>query len=373
MGFGYLFILGYKRMAKKIIEDDAGCTCEASCNIDSVNFLNSIFILIVLLLHHGGYTTNYVTFLSHYRITLVLQKLAVGGFVFLSGFKLALSKISVPLAVFLRERFLRIHLLYVIALTIFSFTAYPRLNDGQLPNLANFCVHMVGMQSVFPDLFQPNYYTLWYVSVLYLCYVFFMISRRSLERPLKFILIVILTVASVVVFRKIGDVIELKIFQRDLSVYIALFGFGMISSRILPLISKCGSTLLLVSTVFGFLVLTGFYNLITVNTWYESSVEFVLIMMGTIPFYWSSLNYLPRIRVSRKVALVVGRISYVSFCVFLFHRSVWAAMTLAWDNRSFGQWLFIVPVGLVVIFSVCYWVQRAYDYIGNSMYSVEKH
>jgi len=53
-------------------------------------------------------------------LSYLLQKFAVGGFLFLSGYKLALSKRDEPAQTFLLNRFLRIYPLYFLAVVLFS-------------------------------------------------------------------------------------------------------------------------------------------------------------------------------------------------------------------------------------------------------------
>lgn len=62
--------------------------------VDNVTLMNLLFIAIVLFLHHVNYTQDYLWIMSHRFINLyksgisqILQKLAVGGFSLLSGYK----------------------------------------------------------------------------------------------------------------------------------------------------------------------------------------------------------------------------------------------------------------------------------------------
>ena len=124
----------------------------------SIYLLHTVFIFIILFLHHWGYTENYFKLVSKYNFILFLQKLSVGGFFFLSGYKMAKYKLADPVKNFIVNRFFRIYILYVISLVLFSFTAYPHLNNGDLPSIKNFLVHILCFQSILPDLFQKNYH-----------------------------------------------------------------------------------------------------------------------------------------------------------------------------------------------------------------------
>jgi len=52
-------------------------------NDSQINFIpiiNSLFISIILYLHHGSYVNNYFLVFSDLGVNLLLQKFAVGGF-----------------------------------------------------------------------------------------------------------------------------------------------------------------------------------------------------------------------------------------------------------------------------------------------------
>ena len=148
----------------------------------TVDFLNTIFIVMVLYLHHSMYTTYAIKLLPELNFNLFLQKMAVGGFCFLSGYKLTLSKIHTPVKAFIINRFFRIYLLYLAAVICFSVIVYPYLNYGRFPDLGTVLVNASGFQSVVPGLFGTGYLTLWFISFLFLCYIFFLAARKSVHK-----------------------------------------------------------------------------------------------------------------------------------------------------------------------------------------------
>ena len=58
--------------------------------VNSIVLLTTVFILTVLLLHHGSYTHDYIWQLRQIEVNKYLQQMAVGGFLFLSGYCLVI-------------------------------------------------------------------------------------------------------------------------------------------------------------------------------------------------------------------------------------------------------------------------------------------
>lgn len=334
-----------------------------SNRIDPVELLSAVFIVVVLFLHHRGYTTDYSWLLPKYKITLFLQKLSIGGFIFLSGFKLAKSKLSEPARSFAINRFFRIYLLYLLALIVFSFTAYPHLNKGAFPSWPNFILHAFCIQSIVPYMIQRNYHTLWFVSILFCCYGFFVLTREALQMPYFFFVVLLIALLCIFAIHHIGAMYDVNIFQRYLNTYLAFFAFGMIYSKIQKRIDILNVKLLLCLFLVGFLGLTLLYNTIRINTWYESLTEFFLILISTLPLYCITFKMAPKLYLSNQVVRTLKCISYSSLCIFLFHRPIWAVMETIWDSRSFYQWLFIMVIGIPTIFTLSYVTQSTYDRI----------
>ncbi|MGD1895594.1 MAG: acyltransferase family protein [Phormidesmis sp.] len=205
--------------------------------VDSTVYMTLIFVAVVLLLHHVNYTTDYLWEVTHrffnpyeIRIDKLLQKFAVGGFLLLSGYKLSISKLSEPAGQFLINRIKRIYPLYLIAIWVFSFSAYPYL-AGEMPSRPNLMVHILGLQSVFPNLFQTNFLTIWFVSTLFCCYLLFLWLRKYLRRSSAFLIRVALFLVATALIRQIAGTYNIAAFTEDFDTYTLFFCSGMLCAQ----------------------------------------------------------------------------------------------------------------------------------------------
>jgi peptidoglycan/LPS O-acetylase OafA/YrhL len=336
--------------------------CE-KIKINTIEFLNTIFIFVVLFLHHSNYTTDYFSLFSQYNVTLYLQKLSIGGFIFLSGFKLTNSKSLTSFRAFFINRFFRIYLLYLISLFFFSFTAYPYLNSGEFPSLPNIILHIFCIQSIVPDLFQANYHTLWFVSILLCCYIFFLFTRKIIQKPPLFYLCLFLTSFGVFGLHKLAKHFNIAIFDKDFIIYLTFFALGMIYSNSRNKIERVNNGVLCLLFITGFVGLILFYSDISIKIVNKSTVELFFILISTIPFYLLAFKIVPKINLFSSFSLLISFMSYSSFCVFLFHRSIWAVMSSIFSARHFSQWLFIIVLGVPTIFLSSYLIQIKYDHV----------
>lgn len=327
----------------------------------TIELLNTIFIFIILFLHHASYTTNYFSILSEYKVTFFLQKLSVGGYFFLSGFKLAKGKISDSSKDFIVNRFFRIYPLYLLAVIAFSFTAYPYQREGELPSLPNIIVHVLCIQSILPGMFQANCPTIWFVSVLFFCYGFFLLARKKLQRTFLFFLFLFLSSLSIFAMHVIGKEMGFAFFDRDSITYLVFFALGMVYSDSRKIIDGLDNWILCNLFILGFAGLIWFYNENYLNFWYTAPAELFLILISTVPLFLLAFKAVPTQVLSISVSQFLSWVSYSSFCVFMFHRPIWSVMATIWSERSLPQWLFILGFGVPTIFASCYLIQRIYE------------
>ena len=184
-----------------------------STKLNSIVMLTVVCLLSVLILHHPTYTLDYLSPIRKFYVHDFLQKFAVGGFIFLSGFKMAKSKASNTIKEFLINRFLKIYPLYLLALILFSFIVYPDFNNDIFPSWKNFVLHAFAFQSIFPDLFQANYHTIWFISIIFICYGFFLLLRRFLDNLGIFFLLSFVICLAIPALRHLFSLLGLNIFQ----------------------------------------------------------------------------------------------------------------------------------------------------------------
>ncbi|MEL6158127.1 MAG: acyltransferase [Cyanobacteria bacterium J06623_5] len=339
-------------------------------NLDAVLLLNVVFVVLVLLLHHGQYTYDFIKPLRALAINRYLQKVAVGGFLFLSGYKLTKSKLATPSLDFLKNRFLRIYPLYFIALLVYTFTVYVQKHDT-LPTLKTFFVHVFLLQTVVPELFGRNYLTIWFVSVLLFCYLFFLAMRRLLVTNLMAYGVMTLSVClGVCLIRAFFAERDIIVFMRFFEVYLSFFAVGMTYAIYEQAITRffCRKSVAIAyaGTFTALLTLLMAVYIQRFNSMDSISLrlfEFLAILLTTIPLYFYAFTNASRLKVNRMTTSILLLGSSGSFCIFLFHRPVWSVMVEVWSNRSVFQALYILVMGIpLIVFCSCQ-IQRSYNNI----------
>jgi peptidoglycan/LPS O-acetylase OafA/YrhL len=328
--------------------------------LNPVHVINSLLISIVLYLHHSSYTNNYFSILTKYHINGLLQKFAIGGFFFFSGLKISISYFDYKITSFAINRFLRIYILYLVSLIIASFTLYPFLNNGLYPTINNFIFHVLCIQTIFPNYYQHNYHTLWFVSILMYCYLLFIILRNDIPNLKKFIvklisIIVLISTVSLYTFDK-----TYKIFSFDFSVYLLFFSIGMLASRYT--ISTKNIYCFAIGLI-GNILLFIIYNKIVINTWYEYLVYLSFIILSNLALFKLLCVCVKSINFTKDIKRIISYYSFASFCIFLLHRSIWSIMAYIYPKGTLLQWVYIIFLGIPIIVYCSHLMQRCFNLI----------
>jgi peptidoglycan/LPS O-acetylase OafA/YrhL len=342
----------------------------------SVNLLTSVLIILILYLHHTNYTIS-LNLLDIKPLNTYLVRLSVGGFIFLSAYKLTKSKYSETTSIFLRNRFLRIYPLYAIALILYTFSVYPATHTGQPPSSANLMVHFLLLQTVFIDWFGPLYQTLYFVSLLFLYYLLFILTRKTLPKKQLFYLLTLTIFVCGLIIHIISNKLGIKIFSNLFFIYYYFFISGMIygfyENKIDSYYKKLNNlsrnfllVLFFISSII-YMIILNFLNK-NMLTYFEPEILCIpLILLVTIPLYISFLCLNIQAKDSKQcIVNIVNKIAYSSFCIFLFHRFIWTIMSFFWidlTKKTFTHWLLIVPIGFIAIFLFSYKIQGIWDLI----------
>lgn len=339
--------------------------------LDNIAWMNFLFILLVLLLHHVNYTQDYLWDITHrfinpYEsgISQIFQKLAVGGFLFLSGYKLAIAKRSEPAREFLLKRFLRIYPLYFLSVVLFSLTVYPHIN-GERPTFGNFAIHALALQAWLPNFYQNNYLTIWFVSNLLFCYFMFILLRRYLSNTGDFSLAVLVIVLSINLIKIVSlNLYKIEMFSGHFDTYFLFFAFGMLLSRQHEQSATCArkrfffSFLILITCAVSFVFMNLF---LSPNEPSYPIIERVFVLGFTLPTFYLLLRMPIQESLSTRLAYTINYVGSASFCVFLFHRPIWTVMYEFTPEKSYLQSLFILGLGIPLIFIFSYQVQSFYN------------
>ena len=328
--------------------------------ITTVEFLNSLFIIVILYLHHSMYTIYHIKLLPEFNLNLYLQKLAVGGFFFLSGLKMTQSKSETPVGDFISNRFFRIYILYVLAVICYSMIVYPYLNFGRFPDFKNIIIHALGIQSIFPGLFGSGYLTLWFISFLFLCYAFFLLSRKTVQTPPLFGAVLGGSILFILAANHFGKQYGIAIFRKDICIYLVYFGMGMFYAVNKKRHEKTNLIFMISTIVLG---LSGSLYFFTYKPKIPAQEFFtiVLYLASHMAFYMLMFKAFGRYHPSKQMKSLLVYLSFASFCVFLFHRPVWSVMNLVWFKASLLHSLYIIVFIPFCIFIGCHRLQREYN------------
>jgi len=290
-------------------------------------------------------------------------------------------------------------------------------------------------------MFGEIYLTIWFVSILFFCYGFFVFSRKDIYKPIVFfskLSVVVIFISSCYLYTFENS---LKIFMKDFSIYLLFFTAGMFCSKVQ--LTEDYNCLHIGNGILGSLLLLIIYKAVYINTWYEYAVYCLLVLSTNMSLLYllcvllhknnlvamnkdSLFKYFPAsfLRLiknkylhlanvvlsaalmlllhnmiyintwfeyivssfftvsfctsflyllfvllslspppSKRIIKLLSKYSYASFCVFLFHRSIWGSMALLWPKGSFAQWFFVIVVGIPIIITLSYFIQLFYNFI----------
>ncbi|MEM9946348.1 MAG: acyltransferase [Cyanobacteria bacterium P01_D01_bin.36] len=340
--------------------------------VNSIVLLTTVFILTVLLLHHGSYTHDYIWQLRQIEVNKYLQQMAVGGFLFLSGYKLMASKATTRIEAFWRNRLMRIYPPYLLALVAYSFTDYVYRQE-RLPSFGNFLLHAGLLQSVLPNLLGESYRTLWFVSLLFCCYGFFLLMRRLVSRVWLYLAVNMLVVAGINGIRGVFSSWGVTVFIESFEVFVLFFSCGMLAFAHRQKVSAliCRNVRLYQAITMVTAVGLAAVKLFAIASGISKTPAFyyfdlVSIFLTTIPLYLLFLSGVVEVRLKKGLLTqLIQKISVASFFVYLFHRPIWSVLASVWTGSGFVHSLYIFVVGLPIIFAVSYWGQTAYTGMVN--------
>lgn len=334
----------------------------AAQSFDAVNAMNVLFCGIVLFLHHQSYTIDFFEFLRTSGVVRWISQLAVGGFMFLSGYKLTLSKTNTPASIFIRNRLLRLYPPY-LAVTLFLFAAITYVTRHEMDaqsSIMNLIIHILCLQTWFPDLFGINIFTVWFVSSIFTLYSFFLLTRKLIEYPVRFLAVLTLTSVIVLTIEKSSPNWDIQVFQRDMGSFFIFFGAGMLSARRINL-TKMRRFVLIFIAIVAFAFFIALNTVLLIYTPFGSILQTVLPLIGCIPLLILGISSSRATHRQVNYKRIFSAISYSTYFIYLLHRPIWILMEKLWNTRSIWQWVYISIFGPILIFAFAYVGQKFYD------------
>jgi len=300
----------------------------------------------IIIIHHMD---DYSGQMFASRIDTIVNYVCLGLFVYLSGYVLARryqSFLSIADCwTFLKKRFLRIYPLYAIALTLFLILGLTSLNAKSwvfhylIPVdtlLAPYCVHPIG--------------TLWFISVIVFYYFLFVVIVYYYNNS-KLILVSFAVMILLAVTNLFCSTVD-----KRLIIYLPMFAIGLYVG-INNIDKYFENKALLLLSILLFFVMSYCYVY-----FYISKVKYLIQIAFMI------LSIIPAIVICKyldgHLALdkVIKKLSYASFCMYLFHRIVFSLLLTIWTPSSEVLNLcYLFVVGLPITYVAASFIQRRYD------------
>lgn len=375
--------------------------------LPELDILRIVSILIVVILIHipNDYANSFYIDLDPYNIFLFHTSgidVAMGSFVFISGFGLYLNKNNrninsfEKLITFLKKRIMRIFPLYWVVLILFIiYIGFSNIDTLYL------LAHVLGLQILVAPLFGPPILTIWFIGVITLYYLIYLFLSflGSIKRIIPASIAILFLFASLNVF---FGLVEYRFFY-----YYLIFIGGIITAnvftspqyaniktklnkhKVIPLIlSICVSVICLLIyltlseySYAAFISEYGTTHLPTILDLnpgiFESAavilltdLRIIVYIAFTLSLFHFFITSLKLIFPKRNVGKIFSLIAYSTYCVYLFHRVFLQIYTEIlkdifalpmYQRLEFDTVLLFVPF----IFLFSYFIQKLSDWVLN--------
>ncbi len=331
------------------------------------DWIRSVAIITIVFHHLPWYAFNFYN-LEYFGIPLNLSMLnelngyfGLSLFIFMSGYLLNLKKASFStwgeIQVFAKRKLIRIFPLYYLALLAFVLVEH-------VHSPAKILIHLLGLQLVIRTLTASiPIRTLWFVGFITIFYAVFAIVKNTKLTQGSRLVILLASWLVPLTLHIVWGITDYRI-----SLYWGVFWFGVLcAEKNLPNLKLWKNLSPVAALVFVAMVAYFFLKFDPSVSLKGLSLEKYLLL-NTLMFSYVITTYNVCSWLSQRFNFQSGlkSISYISYCVYLFHRPIWATLSQVLVNQ-FGvdnrYWLLAILIifGLPLIVAVAYGLQSAYD------------
>lgn len=342
--------------------------------IFEVDIIRCLFILYIITVHHPiDYIARFIdkASLEDIRIYVLLNNtfvlIALGMFIFISGLLIArrypVLRDSKERASFIKARIFRIYPLYLLALIIFTFFIVPGPFD-----LLSFAAHIFSLNLLLSPLTGTPIFTLWFVGLIFSYYLLFPVVINSSDRLFRTVILLGFILSLLSLLHKYLGIVDERVI-----IYLPVFFIGIYCGRN-GLMHVLRSKTVVMSATF-ILIPSFYYNLILLQdkTAFPNdslAVFFVhnLVIISAISPVWN---------LAQKLSLVLGenkrfilKISYYSYCMYLFHRIIFFVLLKIYYPQSvILTLLYLIIAGFTLTLALSSLIQTGYDkFLTNTIY-----
>ncbi len=290
----------------------------------------------------------------------------LGLFVFVSGYLLSKANPSFErwgeIKQFIIRRYIRIFPLYIIALGLFIALSDP-IRDSL--NICTLVLNLLGLQIISNSNDCPPLLTLWFVGLILSYYYVFITLEKYGRSAIEFIILVFAILLCGVLLRKIIGLMDERSFF-----YFGIFAVGILAARYQLIEKMKFKHVLFVLPLF--IILVYFYAAFI----YPKEIRSFFSPMGMGDFIAKNLIILCLVLIAFGLAraiigtgryVLLQKIAYASYGMYLFHRPVWWLMVDIYNPANAevkALYLAFLGIPLTIFFS--YYLQKFYDrYFGR--------
>ncbi len=322
---------------------------KTSSRIPEFEALRALAIILLLPLHSGIFDFHvFGIYLGPFGT--FIGAFLLGSFFFLAGYfsPMSFQKPNETYSSFIWSKVIRLFPPYWLALGLYVFVLDYSLRKRDL------LIYALNLQFLFSPAFAKQVLTLWYISIVFIYFVFFgfLLSRRVSQKVFLICSVLLLGVSCLIHLRT-------NLFDGRFFEYFFIFMAGIYFSQFPNIREKLYSLHVAAKAVLAMIGTGLFWYVQSAGleffSWgYLAAVDFYILAMI---LFWIEIFRTPIGRWK-----VWGFISYASFFAYLLHRPIWHILEFLF---VFDTWeknvLFIVFPGSVVVFLVSYVFQSLYD------------
>jgi peptidoglycan/LPS O-acetylase OafA/YrhL len=317
-----------------------------------LDFIRSLAVLLLLIHHSGVYQFQIGSFpLS--ALSIYVNHLLLGAFVFISGFLIATTlsrREMIRLSDFYRSRLVRLYLPYLVALFLFVFYLGIRVSSGE------FIIHIMGLQVFLSPKFSEPILTLWFISMLVIFLSIAPILIVSLKKIAHLFTAYLITYLLLVFIHNNFDLVDIRFIY-----FFPTFAIGSLIGVAKCLPAMKTSNWLLVGSLVGFCI--GTFMLSLSDLTYIPDLDLIHVLW-TMIYILSSIFLVLRVaqwllsnRFAQKLSLFMATGSYFTY---LYHRPIWKLLNDIPGSHGDEIEVLINLVSIPVVLCLAFLLQNLY-------------
>lgn len=303
----------------------------------NMNMLRGLVILYIVGVCH---LDNYIGGVLESPLNSVLTYMCLGWLFWSSGYTLSSiysGQFSKSEAVtFLKKRFIRIYPLFLLVSVPFYFAV-----DQNFDKLIN----TITFASIFTG---ESMYTLWFVPVIFSCYIIFVLGRMT-PKKYRYIFLVSLYIPMALIWAKF------KIFEFRVIAYIPIFYLGCAAAESQKIKNILTAKKTLIASILSFIFIVGMESFHPLK-YYQ--IMFLSAVVAVPPLLISA----QKVDISISSLDLFKKLSLASYVMYLIHRIIYTLISETFNSFNI-EWktIALYLIGLPLVIGLSYIIQNKYN------------